>query len=51
MANHTSYNQDNMSVVSSKSFSQLVTPPTRHTINSSRVTSWLAAKVSERSIR
>jgi len=30
MTNNTSYNQDNMSVVSSKSFSQLVTQSTRH---------------------
>jgi len=43
MTNHRSYSQDNMPVVSSKSFSQLVTQSTRHMWRVGHVTSWLAA--------
>jgi len=35
MTNHTSHNQDSLSVVLSKSFSQLDTHPTHHTVKSS----------------
>jgi len=43
MMNHTSYNQDNMSVVSSKSFSQVITQSSHHTWRVGHVKSWLAA--------